>query len=382
MGGEEGICPRQELLEMLRTGALGGGLREEHLQPSSIDLPLGKEVTRVNGRFLPQGEECIQELLQRRQIYTFQLRPSGILVPRETYIITLDAEIILPEGFAGLFNPKSTTGRGDLDTRVFSQGEPCFDLFKGRGKKTIPYLEATAQSNNTIVAQGLTTTQMRVQYGNSLLSEEELRQNHKRTPFLYDANQKPIPEEKVHFRDHGVEMTLDLECDIPVYRRRKSSSTQYDLSAGKSGMKGRIDEFWEPIHPRNGEILLEPGDFYLLATQESIRFTPMICGILSPYDVFSSEGRVHIAGFFDPGFGFGNDGTTPPATATLEYRITHQTPFWIRHGQPICVMQFHRMRAPPLDEAGNPACYGAGPYAKSSNYRLQSRGPQLPKQFL
>lgn len=382
MGGVEGICPRQELLAMLRSGVFGGGLTEEHLQPSSIDLPLGRDVTRVNGRFLPQGEESIQELLQRRQIYSFQLRPTGVLVPRETYIIALDASITLPEGFTGLCNPKSTTGRGDLDTRVFSQGETCFDLFRGRGTTITPYLEATAQSNNTIVAEGLTTTQLRVQFGNSLLGEEELRQNHAETPFLYDKNNNPLPVESINFRDHGVEMTLDLECDIPVYRRRRSSSTKYDLSVGKSGMKGRIEEFWEPIRAENGEILLEPGEFYLLATQESIRFTPLMCGVLSPYDVFSSEGRVHIAGFFDPGFGFGNDGTTPPATATLEYRIMHQTPFWIRHGQPICVMQFHRMRDAPLDDNGEPACYGAGRYASTSNYRIQSRGPQLPKQFL
>lgn len=382
MGGY-GICARQELAEMVATGIITPAepLTDTGLQPSSIDLRLGNWAKRISASFLPTNNEPIEKTLERYGRYDFPLSDSetNVLEKGSTYIVPLMEETNLPEGFTGYINPKSSTGRADLLTRVLSDGTPNFDIVK-QGKRKL-YLEITPLSWDVCVKRGLALTQMRVGFGDTTLDEAGLRIAYANTPLLYDYDKNPIPAEQVKFRNDGIEVTADLQSPIVGYRAKVNSQLSLDLSLGRGALFDRAHEFWEPIErPKNGELVLEPNQFYLLATWERTSFPHKLCGTLEAYDPASSEGRVHYAGFIDPGFGFGNKGEFLGTPITLEMRVYH-TPFRIVNRQPIGVLKKHRMHLVPLDNAGLVAVYGVGIFG-SSNYQNQPPGPNMGKQFL
>ena len=145
-------------------------------------------------------------------------------------------------------------------------------------------------------------------------------------------------------------------------------------------MKGQLDQFWEPIEkPKDGNLILEPGYFYLMATRERVRFSKNMSGTLEYIDRNAFEGYVHEAGFMDIGFGFGEKGEVPATHITLEMRVFE--PFNISHGQYIGKIHFEPSLDIPRDKEGKIAVYGTGIYALS-NYQAQPRGPTLGKQFL
>jgi dCTP deaminase len=353
---------------------------ETGLQPSSIDLRLGDWVKCTKASFLPT-DEPVAKTLARYGRYDFPLsdNDTNVLEKGSTYIVPLMEATCLPEGFTGYINPKSSTGRADVLTRVLSDGMPNFDIV-GPGKRQL-YIEITPLSWDVRVKRGLALTQMRVGFGNTTLDEAELRIASASAPLLYGYNKKPIPAEQVKFRNDGIEVTADLQSSIVAYRARENSQLELNLSLGRGALADRAGDFWEPIErPKHGELVLEPNQFYLLATRERTSFPHTLCGTLEAYDPASSEGRVHYAGFIDPGFGFGEAGEFRGTPITLEMRVYH-TPFRIVNGQPIGVLRHHRMRAVPIDGKGAVAAYGVGMFT-TSNYQNQRPGPNMGKQFL
>lgn len=378
--GVQGICPRQELLQMVQNGIISiPEFDEKHVQASSLDLRLGGWCKRVTSGFLP-GSEQIENTAERYTRYDFDLTDddTNVLEQGLTYICPLLESTNLPEGFVGWVNPKSTTGRADVLTRVLVEGVPIFDTVRPGSRKL--YVEITPLSWNIRVKRRMPISQLRIGFGREFLDEASLRIDYAGTPLLFDYDQKPIPLDRVHFRNDGIELTTDLRSEVVAYRARIDSQLVLDLTGGRGSLTDRFDEFWEPIErPKNGEFVREPDLFYLLATRERTRLPPGVCGTLEAYDPASSEGRVHYAGFADAGFGHGATGEVPGTSLTLETRGSH-TPFRFVDGQPIGVIRYQRMRAVPVDEKGNIAVYGAGIY-KDSNYQNQRSGPNPGKQF-
>ncbi len=375
MGRVYGVLPRQELADSFRSKILVAQrpvedmLASNQIQPSSVDLRLGDHATCVSSSFLPEiGRESLEAVIERHKMYSFPLSDThtNILVLDETYIIPVEESADLPDGYHGEINPKSTTGRGDGLTRGLTENVRKFDTVMSGGKRKM-YIEVTPLSFNLLVKRGTPLNQLRIKYGDARVDEALLKMKYKETPLLYDPEHKPIPLEEVTFRHGGIEMHADLSEGAPVYRAKRSKQLRLDLSAGRGAQYDQRFELFEEVKPKNGELILEPGHFYLLGTKEKGFFPATMCGTLMAYDVTSAEGRVHYAGFFDPGFF---------AHGTLEIRVNH-TPFRIVDGQPICIMLYEHMRTEPIDESGKIIVYGQ----TGSTYQHQPRGANLGKQL-
>ena len=88
--------------------------------------------------------------------------------------------------------------------------------------------------------------------------------------------------------------------------------------------------------------MLSPHRFYLLMSHEAVSISPRLAAEMTAYDPTSGELRTHYAGFFDPGFGYDDDGGFAGSRAALEVRA-HDVPFMIEHGQAVCKLTFERM---------------------------------------
>jgi dCTP deaminase len=132
-------------------------------------------------------------------------------------------------------------------------------------------------------------------------------------------------------------------------------------------------DFWEPVFAHRapggpGGIVLDPHDFYILASREAVVVPADHAAEMLPYHTFVGEFRVHFAGFFDPGFGTAETGGTG-SRAVLEVR-SHEVPFLIEDGQILGRLVYERLIARP------DKLYGQ---AIGSSY--QSQGLALSKHF-
>ena len=118
----------------------------------------------------------------------------------------------------------------------------------------------------------------------------------------------------------------------------------------------------------DGSLILDPGEFYILASKEAVQVPPDYAAEMVPFDPLVGEFRVHYAGFFDPGFGQGSDGR-PSARAVLEVR-SRDVPFLLEDGQPVGRLVYEKL-AGQAD-----ALYGADAI---SSY--QHQGLKLSKHF-
>jgi dCTP deaminase len=370
----DGVLPMQELKAAFKAGMLSAEKPpmegpKGQFQPASLDTRVGERVVCVRSAFLPEKGESIERAIEQHKRYEFELSDdqTNVLECRKTYVIPFFESAALRSGYSGEFNPKSTLGRVDALTRVLVQDVPNFDtVLPGKNRKM--WLEITPLSHDLGIKLGTPVSQLRVKNGTSKVPEEELRNIYKKTPLLYDPEGKPVPLNKVRFKNDGIELTADAEAPVVAYRSRQNSQLVFDVSLPRGALYKDRFKFFEPIERQGRSIYIEPDPaFYLLATLERVHVPPNLCGTLMAYDVTSLEGRVHYAGFFDPGFA---------ASGTLEVRAYHR-PFRVVHRQPICVINFEYMRSPPIGEDGKLVLYGK---TLGNNYQNQPRGPNLPKQ--
>jgi dCTP deaminase len=130
-----------------------------------------------------------------------------------------------------------------------------------------------------------------------------------------------------------------------------------------------VGEFWEPIKARrDATLILDPGEFYILASKEAVQVPPDYAAEMVPFDPLVGEFRVHYAGFFDPGFGYAGAGGRG-ARAVLEVR-SREVPFILEHGQIVGRLVYEKMLERPK------TLYGLG---IGSNYQAQSL--KLSKHF-
>jgi len=114
--------------------------------------------------------------------------------------------------------------------------------------------------------------------------------------------------------------------------------------------------------------VLNPEDFYILASREAVSVPVDYAAEMVPYDAFAGEFRAHYAGFFDPGFGAEQAGAAG-TRAVLEVR-SHGVPFAIEDGQLVGRLKYEHLTDTP------DRIYGS---ASGSSYQLQ--GLQLSKHF-
>lgn len=370
-----GILPSHTIQEMMDAGDIVGTvenpIHSDQVQPASIDLRLGDFAYPVDTSFLPGKGLKVLEKLRRLdpdvERFKLDLRNGNVLEKGRIYLVPLLESVNLRStDLAAFSNPKSSTGRLDILTRLISNGATHFDQLEERYRGEL-FLEVAPRSFSVVVRTGTRLNQLRFSRarGEAAKAITELAWNQ-----LLDEGQivDPIPKE----RTRGLlPFTVDLEGSrteghILGYRAKKYAP-RIDLD------KRDYDplEFWEPItFHKTSSVILEPDEFYILMTRESIAVPPDYAAEMLPYDTRAGEFRVHYAGFFDPGFGWDLEAKRASGSrGVLEVR-SHEVPFLLEHGQTVGWLKYERMAARPK------MLYGS---ELASNY--QGQGLKLSKQF-
>ncbi|WP_019876689.1 2'-deoxycytidine 5'-triphosphate deaminase [Sporichthya polymorpha] len=357
----EGVLPDQFLRAAIAEGVIDAGrftIPATNIQPASLDLRLGEVAYRIRCSFLPH-RDTVEHGLKDLIVDELDLRREGVVLETgRPYLIPLKEALSLPPGIRGKANPKSSTGRADVFTRVITDGSDRFDEI-APGYSGQLYLEVVPLSFPIRVREDLTLNQLRLAVGRAELSDAELQEYHGIEPILF-ADGAPVPAEQLVL-GNGMFLGLDLRANNVgrVGYRARPNAPLLDLSR-----VGEADpeQFWEPVKPEPGNrIVLTPKDFYLLMSYEAVRIPSGLAAEMTAYDPTSGELRTHYAGFFDPGFGVDPAGALTGSTAALEVRA-HDVPFMIEHRQGVCKLTFERMLAEPE------RLYGQG---IGSNYQNQ-----------
>ncbi|MGH7335360.1 MAG: 2'-deoxycytidine 5'-triphosphate deaminase [Candidatus Rokuibacteriota bacterium] len=369
-----GVLSDRELWMAIREGWIRATqpIADAQVQPASLDLRLGGEAYQLRASFLP-GEETVQARLRQTDsvddlvIDRISLSPAATLQPRSVYVVPLAESLQLPRTIRGRCNPKSTTGRLDIFTRVITDESERFDEVRA-GYHGPLYLEVAPQSFPIRLQAGVCLSQLRLLAGSPALSDQTLRRLYRTTPLLYADNDRPLDLREVTFHE-GLCMSIDLSGRLTegvIGYRAHPHPPVVDLS--KLGFYDP-SEFWEPIkRPNRDAFILEADRFYILVSKERIRVPPEFAAEMVVYDAGAGEIRTHYAGFFDPGFGFG-DGSVLGTKVVMEVRA-REVPFMVYDGQTSFKVWFERLCGPPE------RVYGVG---RGSSYQHQAL--TLSKQF-
>ncbi|PZO79125.1 MAG: 2'-deoxycytidine 5'-triphosphate deaminase [Mesorhizobium amorphae] len=357
-----GILPDRDIASLFSSGAVSAprALDADQIQPASLDLRLGETAFRVRASFLPGPQSTVSAKLDRLKLHAINLRQGAVLETGCVYIVPLLETFRLPQGISASANPKSSTGRLDIFTRVMADFAPEFDHIPA-GYEGPLYLEVSPRTFPIIARTGSRLSQIRFRQGHSLLSGEELGKLH--------TAETLIATDTPSISGAGVALSIDLlgehRDSIVGYRgKHHTGVVDVDVRAAQAP-----EDFWEPIRrQREGELVLDPDEFYILVSCEAVHVPPLFAAEMTPFDPMVGEFRVHYAGFFDPGFGHTAAGGTG-SRAVLEVR-SHEVPFILEHGQIVGRLVYEHMLARP------DRLYGTD---LGSNY--QAQGLKLSKHF-
>jgi dCTP deaminase len=351
--------------DAIRRLANEGGIRTDapfapdQVQPASLDLRLGRRVYRVRASFLPGKNHTVRDRLAQLSFHEIDLGSGAILETGSVYIAELQEGLALPPDVSAAANPKSSTGRIDVFTRVITDRSQEFDTI-GTGYEGPLYAEISPRTFPVLVRTGTRLSQLRLRKGEVRLSDAELHALH--------ARERIVTSTEPSIQD-GVAVSVDLAGFGPDkligYRAKRHTGL---VDVDKPG-SCRISDFWEPLYAEAGRtLILDPGQFYILASKEAVHVPPDYAAEMVPFDPLVGEFRVHYAGFFDPGFGHAEAGGEG-ARAVLEVR-SRDVPFILEDGQIVGRLVYERMAERPQ------VLYGSG---AGSNY--QAQGLKLSKHF-
>ncbi|RCL01170.1 MAG: dCTP deaminase [Candidatus Tokpelaia sp. JSC085] len=312
-------------------------LDSDQIQPASLDLRLGEKAYRVRSSFMPGYNIHVRDKLERLKLHEIDLKEGAVLETGCVYIVPLLESLSLPDCFSALANPKSSTGRLDIFTRVITNGAHEFDKIPA-GYHGPLYLEISPRTFPIIVRTGSRLSQIRFRHGTDRLNEAMLLQLHM-TDML-------VSDHKPNLSEGRVALSIDLigENDHLIGYRGKRHTGVIDIDQCAAY---DVLDFWEPIFDRGmHELVLDPNEFYILTSREFIHIPPLYAAEMTPYDPLVGEFRVHYAGFFDPGFGNLETSDGKGARAVLEIR-SHEVPFILEHGQIVCRLIYEYMLEQP-----------------------------------
>ena len=359
-----GILPVQELEYQVKVSKeifAIEDIQEDQFQPASLDLRLSASAYRVRASFLPGKDKTVRDCLRDLSMHEMDITHGGVLERGCVYIIPLLEQLSLRHRTSAMGNPKSSTGRLDVFTRLITDYGTEFDRVKEQYKGPL-YAEVSPRTFSVLVRKGSRLSQIRIRRGNPRTADEtmkQLQQEHQ----LVGAE---ITDEEIR---NGVPVSVDVRGDKSgrlIGYKAKNYAGLIDVDKARHY---DLRDFWEPVHaPRRGGLILDPADFYILASREPVKVPPTHAAEMIAYDTLVGEFRVHYAGFFDPGFGHPDAGGEG-ARAVLEVR-SYEVPFVIEHGQVVGRLMYERLTARPT------RLYGSG--MKSS---YQSQGIALSKHF-
>jgi dCTP deaminase len=368
-----GLLPSQMLRGLIALGHELTSLApigEDQIQPASLDLRLGEVAYRVRASFLPGARNTVKEKLDQLSMHSIDLTGGTVLERNCVYIVPLLEVTALPRRTTAAANPKSSTGRLDVFARIITDYGTEFDRLRD-GYKGPLYAEISPRSFSVVVRTGSRLVQLRIRRGSPIFRDTALRRLHAESPLVELPEDDGAPASQAI--RNGLVFTVDAmgqpDTGLIGYKARRHTDV-IDVD--------RVDaydpaDFWEPVYARRGSrdpsgLVLDPNDFYILASREAVVVPPDHAAEMLPYDTFVGEFRVHYAGFFDPGFGAAEAGGQG-SRAVLEVR-SHEVPFLIEHGQTMGRLVYEPLIARP------DRLYGGG---IGSSY--QNQGLALSKHF-
>ena len=339
-----GLIPSQGIEELIKNGHIAvppdWPIDGDQIQPASIDLRLGPVAYRVRASFLPGEQATVRGRIEELFMHEIDLAKSAVLEKGCVYIIPLLEELHLPAQLSGKANPKSTTGRLDIFTRLITDYAKEFERVK-EGYKGKLYLEVVPKTFSVLVRQGTKLNQLRFVRGSPPPSDAELDKLHETETLIYRGDEEP--GEAVISK--GLWVSIDLEghgSELIGYRAKRHAPL---INLEMVNYYDPLD-YWEPIRPPAAKhLILNPDDFYILISKEKVRVPPSHAAAMVPYDPSVGEFRIHYAGFFDPGFGYGS-ADIKGTRAVLEVR-SHEVPFLLEDGQTVGRLIYERLLATP-----------------------------------
>jgi len=306
-----GILPCQAIDALITSGAITSedAFDSDQVQPASLDLRLGARCWRVRASFLPGLGRTVRGRIAEVAMHELDLSKGAVLERGCVYIAELQEALKLPPGISARANPKSSTGRVDVFVRLLSDGGIAFDdVAEGYSGPT--YIEIAPQTFSVLVRRGTRLNQLRLKRGHP---------------------------ERLRIENVGV----DLTGEIAGFRgRRHAGVVDLDHVDGHDPRN-----YWEPLRPQNGQLLLDPGEFYILASKGAVEIPVLEAAEMTPIDPSVGEFRVHYAGFFDPGFGT-DEAHGKGSRGVLEVR-SHETPFILEDGQTVARLVYEPLTERP-----------------------------------
>lgn len=356
-----GILPDREIAGLADAGAIAAArpFDPDQIQPASLDLRLGDTAWRVRASFLPGPGLRVTDKLERLRLHEFSLTNGAVLETGCVYIVPLMEALALPESVSASANPKSSTGRLDVFTRVLTDHGQEFDQIAA-GYRGPLYLEIAPRTFPILVRSGSRLAQIRFRSGQAQLDDEALFDLHRREHLVTTS--------EPNISSGGIALSVDLggNAEGLIGYRGKRHTGLVDVDRREAYP---VLDYWEPLYGRGKrELVLDPDEFYILMSREAVHVPPGHAAEMRPFDPLVGEFRVHYAGFFDPGFGHSAAGGSG-SRAVLEVR-SHEVPFILDHGQIVGRLVYERMRTRP------DRLYGQ---ELGSNY--QAQGLKLSKHF-
>jgi len=331
-----GILPCQNIEDLIAQEAITSAtpFDVDQVQPASLDLRLGARAWRVRASFLPGLGRRVTQRLKDVAMHELDLTKGAVLEKGCVYIAELQESLALPANISARGNPKSSTGRVDVFVRLLTDHSRAFDDVDA-GYEGPLYMEIAPQTFSVLVRSGTRLNQLRLKRGDPA---------------------------KLSIRSVGVDLSPGMGGIVGFRGRRHAGVVDLDHEDGHDPR-----DFWEPLETRHGELLLDPGEFYILASKDNIEIPVMEAAEMTPIDPSVGEFRVHYAGFFDPGFGT-EEAAAVGSKGVLEVR-SHETPFLLEDGQTVARLVYEPLTSRPA------RLYGEG----GSHYQRQ--GLKLSKHF-
>ena len=346
-----GVLPSQRIKELVSAGRIGRcaeaePIQEYQFQPASIDLRLGPVAYRVRASFLPGTSSTVEAKLQELKMSEMDLTRLAVFEKGCVYVVCLQEELFLPWDISAKANPKSTTGRLDIFTRLITDYGAEFEKVP-KGYKGKLYVEIVSRTFTVVLRAGARLNQIRFVRGSPLPLESEgrLGKVEQKDPLVYDDDN---PAKATISR--GIRISIDLEGSAPgrsdeiIGFRAKKHAPAVDLEEVNHYAP---EDFWEPLWgaPRQ-KLILNPDDFHILVSKERVSVPPEFSAEMVAYDPSMGEFRIHYAGFFDPGFGYDPSNNVRGTHAVLEVR-SHEVPFVLEHGQMVGRLIYERLTEVP-----------------------------------
>ena len=362
---QTGILPIQDIRELVAEGAIRSAvpLGATQIQPASLDPRLGDKAYRVRASFLPgsrtDAAASVTDRLDDLALHEIDLSVGAVLETGCVYVVPLQESLALPPDIAASANPKSSTGRLDVFTRVIADGVPSFDTIPA-GYEGQLYAEICPQTFPIVVRRGSMLSQIRFRVGDPVERDADLTALHEKHTLVRGGVDGDIKS--------GIALSVDLIGDgskLVGYRARRHTGLVDVDAPGTCALA----DYWEPIVVgTRRRLILDPDQFYILASKEAVHVPPSHAAEMMPFNPLVGEFRVHYAGFMDPGFGHAPAGGAG-ARVVLEVR-SHKVPFVLEDGQIIGRLIYERMASRP------DVLYGTD---LGSNY--QAQGLKLSKHF-